>query len=178
MAFGREGSQCNALKEPKLEPAQAPCSERSGEAARLTLSPTPHARRQSGSFLSTGWFTMILALELCEEIVVYGMVSDGYCRSGQPDPGRGDLGGCREGCGPHARGSGTCRAYNLLASQWAVEAQMSLELVPRGKGLSLWDRLGANLRSASVALGQSHSLPEPSFPYCEGEKTIAPSSEG
>ncbi|XP_042536831.1 alpha-N-acetyl-neuraminyl-2,3-beta-galactosyl-1,3-N-acetyl-galactosaminide alpha-2,6-sialyltransferase isoform X2 [Dipodomys spectabilis] len=30
-------------------------------------------RRQSGSFLSTGWFTMILALELCEEIVVYGM---------------------------------------------------------------------------------------------------------
>ncbi|XP_060464543.1 alpha-N-acetyl-neuraminyl-2,3-beta-galactosyl-1,3-N-acetyl-galactosaminide alpha-2,6-sialyltransferase [Panthera onca] len=37
-------------------------------------------RRQSGSFLSTGWFTMILALELCEEIVVYGMVSDSYCR--------------------------------------------------------------------------------------------------
>nr|KAF6487671.1 ST6 N-acetylgalactosaminide alpha-2,6-sialyltransferase 4 [Rousettus aegyptiacus] len=37
-------------------------------------------RRQSGSFLSTGWFTMILALELCEEIVVYGMVSDNYCR--------------------------------------------------------------------------------------------------
>ncbi|XP_042101597.1 alpha-N-acetyl-neuraminyl-2,3-beta-galactosyl-1,3-N-acetyl-galactosaminide alpha-2,6-sialyltransferase isoform X2 [Ovis aries] len=36
-------------------------------------------RRQSGSFLSTGWFTMILALELCEEIVVYGMVSDSYC---------------------------------------------------------------------------------------------------
>lgn len=42
----------------------------------------PSARRQSGSFLSTGWFTMILALELCEEIVVYGMVSDSYCRSG------------------------------------------------------------------------------------------------
>ncbi|XP_022357381.1 alpha-N-acetyl-neuraminyl-2,3-beta-galactosyl-1,3-N-acetyl-galactosaminide alpha-2,6-sialyltransferase isoform X1 [Enhydra lutris kenyoni] len=37
-------------------------------------------RRQSGSFLSTGWFTMILALELCEEIMVYGMVSDSYCR--------------------------------------------------------------------------------------------------
>ncbi|KAJ1077603.1 hypothetical protein K5549_010930 [Capra hircus] len=37
-------------------------------------------KRQSGSFLSTGWFTMILALELCEEIVVYGMVSDSYCR--------------------------------------------------------------------------------------------------
>lgn len=39
-------------------------------------------RKQSGSFLSTGWFTMILALELCEEIVVYGMVSDNYCREG------------------------------------------------------------------------------------------------
>lgn len=37
---------------------------------------------------------MILALELCEEIVVYGMVSDNYCRSGQPGPGRpgGELG--------------------------------------------------------------------------------------
>lgn len=30
---------------------------------------------------------MILALELCEEIVVYGMVSDSYCRSGRPGPG-------------------------------------------------------------------------------------------
>lgn len=49
-------------------------------------------RRQSGSFLSTGWFTMILALELCEEIVVYGMVSDSYCRSDQPQGG-GDRGG-------------------------------------------------------------------------------------
>nr|XP_038962109.1 alpha-N-acetyl-neuraminyl-2,3-beta-galactosyl-1,3-N-acetyl-galactosaminide alpha-2,6-sialyltransferase isoform X4 [Rattus norvegicus] len=41
-------------------------------------------RRQSGSFLSTGWFTMILALELCEEIVVYGMVSDSYCSEKSP----------------------------------------------------------------------------------------------
>ncbi|XP_045739169.1 alpha-N-acetyl-neuraminyl-2,3-beta-galactosyl-1,3-N-acetyl-galactosaminide alpha-2,6-sialyltransferase isoform X3 [Mirounga angustirostris] len=44
------------------------------------LASTGPGRRQSGSFLSTGWFTMILALELCEEIVVYGMVSDSYCR--------------------------------------------------------------------------------------------------
>ncbi|ERE71220.1 endoglin [Cricetulus griseus] len=41
-------------------------------------------RRQSGSFLSTGWFTMILALQLCEEIVVYGMVSDSYCSEKSP----------------------------------------------------------------------------------------------
>lgn len=35
---------------------------------------------KSGSFLSTGWFTMILAMELCEQICVFGMVSDSYCR--------------------------------------------------------------------------------------------------
>ncbi|XP_030066481.1 alpha-N-acetyl-neuraminyl-2,3-beta-galactosyl-1,3-N-acetyl-galactosaminide alpha-2,6-sialyltransferase [Microcaecilia unicolor] len=37
-------------------------------------------RIKSGSFLSTGWFTMILAMELCEHISVYGMVSGNYCR--------------------------------------------------------------------------------------------------
>lgn len=46
-------------------------------------------RIKSGSFLSTGWFTMILAMELCEQISVFGMVSDSYCRcvagwQGQP----------------------------------------------------------------------------------------------
>ncbi|NWS72178.1 SIA7D sialyltransferase, partial [Crotophaga sulcirostris] len=39
-------------------------------------------RMKSGSFLSTGWFTMILAMELCEQIHVFGMVSDSYCRGG------------------------------------------------------------------------------------------------
>ncbi|NXA51427.1 SIA7D sialyltransferase, partial [Nothocercus julius] len=37
-------------------------------------------RMKSGSFLSTGWFTMILAMELCEQILVFGMVNDRYCR--------------------------------------------------------------------------------------------------
>uniref|UniRef100_A0A8B9PSJ4 alpha-N-acetylneuraminyl-2,3-beta-galactosyl-1,3-N-acetylgalactosaminide6-alpha-sialyltransferase n=1 Tax=Apteryx owenii TaxID=8824 RepID=A0A8B9PSJ4_APTOW len=37
-------------------------------------------RMKSGSFLSTGWFTMILAMELCEQILVFGMVNDNYCR--------------------------------------------------------------------------------------------------
>ncbi|XP_025915451.1 alpha-N-acetyl-neuraminyl-2,3-beta-galactosyl-1,3-N-acetyl-galactosaminide alpha-2,6-sialyltransferase isoform X1 [Apteryx rowi] len=36
-------------------------------------------RMKSGSFLSTGWFTMILAMELCEQILVFGMVNDNYC---------------------------------------------------------------------------------------------------
>uniref|UniRef100_A0A7D9NKJ7 alpha-N-acetylneuraminyl-2,3-beta-galactosyl-1,3-N-acetylgalactosaminide6-alpha-sialyltransferase n=1 Tax=Xenopus tropicalis TaxID=8364 RepID=A0A7D9NKJ7_XENTR len=38
-------------------------------------------RAMSGTFLSTGWFTMILAMELCEEITVYGMVGENYCRN-------------------------------------------------------------------------------------------------
>ncbi|NXE46433.1 SIA7D sialyltransferase, partial [Casuarius casuarius] len=37
-------------------------------------------RMKSGSFLSTGWFTMILAMELCEQVSVFGMVNDNYCR--------------------------------------------------------------------------------------------------
>ncbi|KAM6316291.1 alpha-N-acetyl-neuraminyl-2,3-beta-galactosyl-1,3-N-acetyl-galactosaminide alpha-2,6-sialyltransferase [Podargus strigoides] len=37
-------------------------------------------RIKSGSFLSTGWFTMILAMEVCEQIYVFGMVSDSYCK--------------------------------------------------------------------------------------------------
>ncbi|KAH0615556.1 hypothetical protein JD844_004987 [Phrynosoma platyrhinos] len=36
---------------------------------------------KSGSFLSTGWFTMVLAMELCEQIFVFGMVSESYCRN-------------------------------------------------------------------------------------------------
>lgn len=43
---------------------------------------------------------MILALELCEQIVVYGMVSDSYCRSdwrpGWGGGGGGELGEERE----------------------------------------------------------------------------------
>ncbi|XP_043921252.1 alpha-N-acetyl-neuraminyl-2,3-beta-galactosyl-1,3-N-acetyl-galactosaminide alpha-2,6-sialyltransferase isoform X2 [Protopterus annectens] len=37
-------------------------------------------RVKSGSYLSTGWFTMILAMELCDDIQIYGMVNDSYCR--------------------------------------------------------------------------------------------------
>lgn len=48
-------------------------------------------RLKSGSFLSTGWFTMILAMELCEQISVFGMVSDSYCRCG-------GVAGVRVGC--------------------------------------------------------------------------------
>ncbi|NWI11299.1 SIA7D sialyltransferase, partial [Crypturellus soui] len=43
-------------------------------------------RMKSGTFLSTGWFTMILAMELCEQILVFGMVTDQYCRCGAAGP--------------------------------------------------------------------------------------------
>uniref|UniRef100_A0A8C2DG98 alpha-N-acetylneuraminyl-2,3-beta-galactosyl-1,3-N-acetylgalactosaminide6-alpha-sialyltransferase n=1 Tax=Cyprinus carpio TaxID=7962 RepID=A0A8C2DG98_CYPCA len=38
-------------------------------------------RIQSGSYLSTGWFTLILAMDMCKEIRVYGMINDTYCKS-------------------------------------------------------------------------------------------------
>ncbi|KAF6727472.1 Alpha-N-acetylgalactosaminide alpha-2,6-sialyltransferase 5 [Oryzias melastigma] len=38
-------------------------------------------RRRSNSWLSTGWFTMALAVELCDRIDVYGMVPPDFCNS-------------------------------------------------------------------------------------------------
>lgn len=153
MAFSWEGHPCCALREPREARASTALVVR-GAAADCVFP----ARRQSGSFLSTGWFTMILALELCEEIVVYGMVSDSYCRSGQPGPGQEGRRGGREDRGPHAGGSGSCGAQGVWASGWVVEAWASLELVPRGKGLSLWDWLDAHRHSARVAFGQTRHL--------------------
>lgn len=37
-------------------------------------------RITSGSYLSTGWFTLILAMDMCKEIRVYGMINDTYCK--------------------------------------------------------------------------------------------------
>ncbi|XP_078459325.1 alpha-N-acetylgalactosaminide alpha-2,6-sialyltransferase 3-like [Lampetra fluviatilis] len=36
-------------------------------------------RLKSGAYLSTGWFTMVLAMEVCDSIHVYGMIDDAYC---------------------------------------------------------------------------------------------------
>lgn len=36
-------------------------------------------RMKTGAFLSTGFFTMILAIEMCDSIHVYGMIDDSYC---------------------------------------------------------------------------------------------------
>ncbi|XP_070817327.1 alpha-N-acetylgalactosaminide alpha-2,6-sialyltransferase 5b [Chaetodon trifascialis] len=38
-------------------------------------------RKSSNSWLSTGWFTMAIALELCDRTNVFGMVPPDFCRS-------------------------------------------------------------------------------------------------
>lgn len=52
------------------------------------MSPCPHLappppfllpREKSRSWLSTGWFTMVIAVELCDAVHVYGMVPPNYC---------------------------------------------------------------------------------------------------
>ncbi|XP_064416187.1 alpha-N-acetylgalactosaminide alpha-2,6-sialyltransferase 5 [Latimeria chalumnae] len=37
-------------------------------------------RKVSNTWLSTGWFTMIIAIELCDRIAVYGMAPPNFCR--------------------------------------------------------------------------------------------------
>lgn len=40
---------------------------------------TGRDRQKSHSWLSTGWFTMVIAIEICDNIKVYGMVSPSHC---------------------------------------------------------------------------------------------------
>uniref|UniRef100_A0A8C1T6V1 Alpha-N-acetylgalactosaminide alpha-2,6-sialyltransferase 6 n=1 Tax=Cyprinus carpio TaxID=7962 RepID=A0A8C1T6V1_CYPCA len=43
-------------------------------------------RKKSNSWLSTGWFTMAIALEICDRINVYGMIPPDFCNSPSPEP--------------------------------------------------------------------------------------------
>ncbi|XP_067868340.1 alpha-N-acetylgalactosaminide alpha-2,6-sialyltransferase 6-like [Heterodontus francisci] len=45
---------------------------------------TGRDRKKSHSWLSTGWFTMVIAIELCDNVQVYGMVPPNHCREAQP----------------------------------------------------------------------------------------------
>lgn len=47
------------------------------QSADFTIAPS---RKISNTWLSTGWFTMTIALELCDRIDVYGMVPPDFCR--------------------------------------------------------------------------------------------------
>lgn len=40
---------------------------------------TGKSRMSSGAYLSTGWFSILFAKDVCREINVYGMVEDDYC---------------------------------------------------------------------------------------------------
>ncbi|XP_023671706.1 alpha-N-acetylgalactosaminide alpha-2,6-sialyltransferase 3 isoform X3 [Paramormyrops kingsleyae] len=55
--------------------------ERMNHCDRVFKEETGKDRIQSGSYLSTGWFTLILAMDMCKEIHVYGMINDTYCRT-------------------------------------------------------------------------------------------------
>ncbi|XP_007256615.2 alpha-N-acetyl-neuraminyl-2,3-beta-galactosyl-1,3-N-acetyl-galactosaminide alpha-2,6-sialyltransferase [Astyanax mexicanus] len=46
---------------------------------RVFQEETGKNRMKSGAFLSTGFFTMILAMEVCDSIDVYGMIDGSYC---------------------------------------------------------------------------------------------------
>nr|XP_015222369.1 PREDICTED: alpha-N-acetylgalactosaminide alpha-2,6-sialyltransferase 6 isoform X1 [Lepisosteus oculatus] len=46
---------------------------------------TGRDREKSRSWLSTGWFTMVIAIEMCDSVHVYGMVPPHYC-SRRPQP--------------------------------------------------------------------------------------------
>ncbi|XP_078581996.1 alpha-N-acetyl-neuraminyl-2,3-beta-galactosyl-1,3-N-acetyl-galactosaminide alpha-2,6-sialyltransferase-like isoform X1 [Branchiostoma floridae x Branchiostoma japonicum] len=53
-------------------------------ADRVFEAETGRPRIKSGAWLSTGWFTMLVAMEICDVIKVYGMISEDYCRT-HPD---------------------------------------------------------------------------------------------
>ncbi|XP_018590154.1 alpha-N-acetylgalactosaminide alpha-2,6-sialyltransferase 3 [Scleropages formosus] len=55
--------------------------ERMNYCDRVFKEETGKDRIQSGSYLSTGWFTLILAKDMCKEIRVYGMINNTYCRT-------------------------------------------------------------------------------------------------
>uniref|UniRef100_UPI00398F29CC alpha-N-acetylgalactosaminide alpha-2,6-sialyltransferase 6-like isoform X2 n=1 Tax=Pristiophorus japonicus TaxID=55135 RepID=UPI00398F29CC len=42
---------------------------------------TGRNRKKSHSWLSTGWFTMVTAIDLCDSVQVYGMVPPNHCKN-------------------------------------------------------------------------------------------------
>ncbi|XP_006824879.1 alpha-N-acetylgalactosaminide alpha-2,6-sialyltransferase 3-like [Saccoglossus kowalevskii] len=45
----------------------------------LFLLETGQERDASGSWLTTGWFTLIMALKMCEHVKIFGMIESGHC---------------------------------------------------------------------------------------------------
>ncbi|XP_033109600.1 alpha-N-acetylgalactosaminide alpha-2,6-sialyltransferase 5-like [Anneissia japonica] len=42
---------------------------------------TGKSKKNTNTWLSTGWYTFLVAIDMCEEIDVYGFVDENYCRS-------------------------------------------------------------------------------------------------
>ncbi|KAB1269198.1 Alpha-N-acetylgalactosaminide alpha-2; 6-sialyltransferase 5 [Camelus dromedarius] len=63
-------------EEPEKEREKGPYGYEDSEA----ILRAKRARKISNTWLSTGWFTMTIALELCDRINVYGMVPPDFCR--------------------------------------------------------------------------------------------------
>nr|XP_023484737.1 alpha-N-acetylgalactosaminide alpha-2,6-sialyltransferase 6 isoform X4 [Equus caballus] len=64
---------------PNLE-AYAVSPSRMRQFDDLFRGETGKDREKSHSWLSTGWFTMVIAVELCDHVHVYGMIPPDYCR--------------------------------------------------------------------------------------------------
>ncbi|KAM9306320.1 alpha-N-acetyl-neuraminyl-2,3-beta-galactosyl-1,3-N-acetyl-galactosaminide alpha-2,6-sialyltransferase [Pholidichthys leucotaenia] len=54
-------------------------TEKIQDCDRVFQNETGKNRMKTGAFLSTGFFTMILAIEMCDSIHVYGMIDNSYC---------------------------------------------------------------------------------------------------
>ncbi|XP_041064533.1 alpha-N-acetylgalactosaminide alpha-2,6-sialyltransferase 3 [Carcharodon carcharias] len=55
--------------------------ERMNYCDRVFKLETGKDRVLSGTYLSTGWFTLLLAMDVCHKIHIFGMINDTYCRA-------------------------------------------------------------------------------------------------
>uniref|UniRef100_A0A4W3HU88 alpha-N-acetylneuraminyl-2,3-beta-galactosyl-1,3-N-acetylgalactosaminide6-alpha-sialyltransferase n=1 Tax=Callorhinchus milii TaxID=7868 RepID=A0A4W3HU88_CALMI len=53
--------------------------DRMNHCDRIFKRETGKDRVQSGSYLSTGWFTLVLAMDVCHKIHIYGMINATHC---------------------------------------------------------------------------------------------------
>lgn len=67
-----------ALKYPGAH-IYAVSREKMMQCDRIFQNETGKNRMKSGAFLSTGFFTMIFALDVCDSVNVYGMIDGSYC---------------------------------------------------------------------------------------------------
>ncbi|XP_026312927.1 alpha-N-acetylgalactosaminide alpha-2,6-sialyltransferase 6 isoform X1 [Piliocolobus tephrosceles] len=121
-------------------------------------------REKSHSWLSTGWFTMVIAVELCDHVHVYGMVPPNYCSgpasSACPTTTMSPRG--RTNVSPTSRMSTAARATTTAlsprkgSSRRGPSCMASPSPTPRGpKPPSLWDLRRVRGEAASAQpLGQ------------------------